>query len=197
MDELRRLCELAHFGRRAASPLFWTLGGQQVGKAAITGWREMLGPALQAPPQVVLWPFAGPLEALLQEETTVVAETYPAEFYTHLGISKILRQPVKSGSASQTRRGKRSRESRRACCCPLLDWAQEAGVSLQPELETEIRTGFGPTPQAEDRFDAVIGLFGMLNILLGNHPAGPPPGAISTNCIKIEGWIFGQDENPV
>ena len=29
-------------GRRAAAPIFWTLGAQQVGKAAIAAWRELL-----------------------------------------------------------------------------------------------------------------------------------------------------------
>ncbi len=42
---LRRRCDLATATRLAASPLFWTLGGQQVGKAAISGWRDLLAPA--------------------------------------------------------------------------------------------------------------------------------------------------------
>lgn len=57
-DELRRLCEMSvpawsvYPGRRAACPLFWTLGGQQVGKAAILGWREVLsGCQLPGEPQ--------------------------------------------------------------------------------------------------------------------------------------------------
>jgi len=28
--------------------MFWTLGGNQVGKAAISGWRELLAPARRA-----------------------------------------------------------------------------------------------------------------------------------------------------
>ena len=40
-DDLRRRCERAHPERRAASPLFWTLGAQQVGIAiAITASRK-------------------------------------------------------------------------------------------------------------------------------------------------------------
>lgn len=35
--------------RRAACPLFWTLGGNQAGKAAIAGWRDILQPALLDP----------------------------------------------------------------------------------------------------------------------------------------------------
>ncbi len=46
MDQLRRTCELGSSTRRPACPLFWTMGGQQVGKAAIHGWRDVLIPAL-------------------------------------------------------------------------------------------------------------------------------------------------------
>ena len=44
MDELRRTCELKTQDRRAACPVFWTLGGNQVGKAAIDGWRSSSAP---------------------------------------------------------------------------------------------------------------------------------------------------------
>jgi hypothetical protein len=37
--ELLRRCELRTTTRRDACSLFWTLGGQQVGRAAIIGWR--------------------------------------------------------------------------------------------------------------------------------------------------------------
>ena len=51
VSDLRRRCEQARSGRRAASPLFWTVGGQQVGKAAISGWKDVLGPALCSEPE--------------------------------------------------------------------------------------------------------------------------------------------------
>jgi hypothetical protein len=47
IDDLRRQCELGYDGRRAACPLFWTLGANQVGRAAILGWRDVLVPALR------------------------------------------------------------------------------------------------------------------------------------------------------
>ncbi len=60
IDQLRRHCDLPQPGHRAAAPLFWTLGAQQVGKAAISGWRDVLGPALRDhPAQVAIWPFSG------------------------------------------------------------------------------------------------------------------------------------------
>jgi hypothetical protein len=47
INDLRRRCDLAHEGRRAAAPLFWTLGANQVGRAAIIGRRDVLTPALR------------------------------------------------------------------------------------------------------------------------------------------------------
>ncbi|HSN74341.1 MAG TPA: hypothetical protein VL334_04490 [Anaerolineae bacterium] len=49
----------------------------------------------------------------------------------------------------------------------LLRWSNENGVNLDSELRTAIEDGFGATADGEDRFDAVVGLFGLLNIVLG------------------------------
>lgn len=46
MRDLLRACDLGHEGRRTATSIFWTFGPQQVGKATIHGWREVLAPAL-------------------------------------------------------------------------------------------------------------------------------------------------------
>ena len=62
IEELRRQCERATISRRAACSLFWTLGGNQVGKAAISGWKEIICPARCLGAR--LWPFEGSLEAL-------------------------------------------------------------------------------------------------------------------------------------
>ncbi|MDH3476583.1 MAG: hypothetical protein OEM59_23125, partial [Rhodospirillales bacterium] len=64
-EELRRRCDHATAARRAAAPLFWTLGPQQVGKAALLAWRDLLIPALASARPPALWPFDGPLAALL------------------------------------------------------------------------------------------------------------------------------------
>ncbi|OGO13459.1 MAG: hypothetical protein A2029_00915 [Chloroflexi bacterium RBG_19FT_COMBO_47_9] len=50
--------------------------------------------------------------------------------------------------------------------------------------------GFGDFPDGEDRFDALVGLYGMINVVLGNHPSGEP---VPPHIYKIEGWIFGQE----
>ncbi len=187
IDDLRRLCERAHPLRRAASPLFWTLGGQQVGKASISGWREVLAPALRRLPQSVsIWPFSGELFSLLSPGHTVIVEAYPGEFYHHLGVRF---SPPQRGRRS----GKRAPEDRQANAPVLLDWARRAGVRLTPELREGILRGFGPSAAGEDPFDAVIGLFGMINVLLGRRPPGdPPPGPLR----EIEGWILGQEHAP-
>jgi hypothetical protein len=172
--ELFRVCERAHAARQAAVPLFWTLGAQQVGKAAITGWRDMLAPALRhSALPLAVWPFAGELPALLEAGGVVVAETYPAEAGYFLGLGD-------GGS-------KRSQAVRQRFAERLLSLAWELNVALDPDLDEQIRDGFGPDGIAEDRFDAVVGLLGMLAVIRGRQPAGSPPAAVAA----VEGWILG------
>lgn len=179
MDDLRRRCERTTPDRPAACPLFWTLGGNQVGKAAITGWRDLIGPALHDPaPDIALWPFDGYLVDLLRPGRLVVTETYPAEFYRHLG--------VRFGGG---RGGKRSQAARRANAVPLIAQAEAAGTALDPDLSGTIRDGFGAGRDGEDRFDAVVGLLGMLDRVLGIRPFPEPS---DPQIRRVEGWIFGQ-----
>lgn len=181
---LWRRCDMLTFGRGSASPLFWTLGANQSGKAAIIGWRDVLAPALRSGrPPLALWPFAGPLHALLREGQVVAAETYPAECYYHLGLI-----------AGGKRWSKRRQADRAALAPRLLAWAARAGIELAPALVTAIRDGFGPGPGGDDPFDAVVGLFGMLNVILGYRPSGEPE---DETVRAIEGWILGQSATPV
>ena len=72
-------------------------------------------------------------------------------------------------------------------------------VVLNPELFEAMRDGFGSPALAiphgpgdnhgEDRFDAVVGLFGMLNVVLGRRDPGDPT---DETIRSIEGWILGQ-----
>ena len=71
----------------------------------------------------------------------------------------------------------------------LLTWADRVGVEMDHELETEIEDGFGCGPDGEDRFDAAIGLFGMINVVLGHRPSGEPG---DEKIRSTEGWILGQ-----
>ena len=44
-------------------------------------------------------------------------------------------------------------------------------------------------PGGEDPFDAVAGLFGMVNVLLGRRAAGVPGRDEAVR--RVEGWILG------
>jgi hypothetical protein len=183
IDDLRRLCDFAHPGRRAASPLFWTLGGQQVGKAAIHGWREVLGPGLRDPRLgLALWPFSGPLGALLAGGRFIAVETYPAECYAHLGVK--FSTPKRGAKSGKRVQGDRAANARR-----LLAWAEVAGVRVESSMRAAMLDGFGPSPDGEDPFDTTIGLLGMLNVVLGHQPLYEPEDPVLRN---VEGWIFGQ-----
>lgn len=84
--ELLRLCERATDLRSAACMLFWTLGGNQVGKAAIAGWRELIAPNLDT---IGLWPFDGSLQEILDRFPVAVVETYPGDAYGQIDIPAI------------------------------------------------------------------------------------------------------------
>lgn len=174
--ELLRACDLGDGRRPPACALFWTLGPQQVGKAAIVGWRELLIPALRSGRSLGLWPFDGDLAALLASREVVLAETYPAEIYRQLGLRL-------------GRGGKRAQAARAALAQPLLQQARALGVSLAPALRAAILEGFGAAADGEDRFDATLGLLGMIKVVRGGRRAAPP---LDPATRRIEGWILGQ-----
>jgi hypothetical protein len=186
INQLRRTCELAYPGRRAAAPLFWTLGAQQVGKAAISGWQEVLTPAIKEHSDYFrIWPFDGSLEDLLQPGRIVAAETYPAEFYAPLQIGF---SPPRKNQKS----GKRSTKDRQSNAPALIQAADNLQVQLSSELELSIRDGFGAAQTSEDAFDALTGLLGMLMVVRGHLPLSVP---LPDSIASIEGWIFGQAES--
>ena len=170
MDPLLRRCDGGGNGRKKACCLFWTLGRNQVGKAAIGGWRDVLAPALRG---IDLWPFDGRLRPLLVPGNVVVAETYPAECYGWFG-----EPPDSKGDQNERKRFGAS----------LLRWAHDKGVALDGELRKQIEDGF---PQGkDDAFDAVVGLFGMLQVCLGQRATGEPD---NREVREIEGWILGRE----
>ena len=184
-DDLHRKCDLGHPDRPAAAALFWTLGANQVGKAAITGWRDVIAPSLRSPKnrraQLRLWPFDGPLEDLLEQPGIVIAETYPGEIYGHF------RMEIASPGRSKRRQGDRLREA------PLLiGAASDLAIDLADSLRDLIEDGFGKEAVGEDRFDAAVGLFGMINILRGCRTPGDPSDPILNT---VEGWILGQADS--
>ncbi len=181
VDELYRRCDV-HPDRARAAALFWLVGGKQVGKAAITGWRDLLAPALAKKGMPVsIWPFDGCLAELLARPGVIVAETYPAESYRHLHLA-----------IRGSKRSKRRQSDRAEDASPINDWVRTNRVHLTDRLHGEIADGFGDGTDGEDRFDAVVGLCGMLDVVLGNSPSGEPDDATT----RIEGWILGQPMAP-
>jgi len=178
-QDLFRHCDRPTDLRGAASPLFWTLGAQQVGKAAISGWRDLIAPALRSDPSPRIWPFDGRLAEMLSQPGIVIAETYPSEFYGHLGLQIAVSNKSKLNPAHRRDDAER-----------LLDWAARNEIRLSGALTADIRDGFGTGPDGEDRFDATIGLFGMLNVVLGQRVQGEPADPVVR---RIEGWILGLD----
>lgn len=182
-NALRRQCELPRPERRAACPLFWTMGAQQVGKAAICGWRELLSPGLLDPAlDLAVWPFHGPLAGLIQRGRVIIAETYPAEYYAEILTEQ---EPV----APSFRFSKRNPLSLQQCAWRILRWSEAHNLELEPVLVQTIASGFIPPSGGEDAFDAIIGLLGMLAVVLGYRPAGDPG---DDEIRRIEGWILGQ-----
>ncbi len=176
---LSRLCDRATAIRPAGAPLFWTLGANQTGKAAIAAWRDLLAPALNGPDPPGLWPFMGDLDALLARHDLVLAETYPAEALRHLGLRL-------AGS-------KRRQADRAALAGPLR--AAMAGLGAVPDaaLAAAVGDGFGADAAGEDRFDCVIGVLGVINVLAGNRPGGIPD---DPWLRRWEGWVLGQTDLP-
>ena len=126
---------------------------------------------------VAIWPFDGALADLIRSHRFVVAETYPGEVYGHLGLSL------------RAHGGKRSQAGRSASAPVILAWARQANLALAPALRDEITAGFGGVQGADDRFDAVVGLFGLINVMSGARPSGEPDDPVVR---RIEGWILGQ-----
>ena len=85
---------------------------------------------------------------------------------------------------SKGRRGDRLREA------PLLLGAAGAlAVDLADSLRATIGDGFGDDRTGDDRFDAAVGLFGLINVLRGRRPPGDPRDPVLGT---VEGWILGQ-----
>lgn len=175
LNELRRRCELPTSTRRAASPLFWTLGGNQVGKAAISGWQSVIQPARRRGAK--LWPFDGSLAALVSTGAPVLAEIYPGEAYGHVGVS------FRGGS-------KTHQQDRTSQANAITAWCARTGAVLTKDCAALVADGFGADAAGEDAFDALLGLLSMIDVVEGRRAASPQ----DTGTSKWEGWILGQAE---
>jgi len=175
IDELLRQCERPTSNRSAACSLFWTLGAKQVGKAAISGWQEVVRPAMRRGAR--LWPFDGQLKELSEQAGSVICETYPAEAYGHVGIR------FEAGES------KRRQTNRASKATTILGWAMTNNIVPSNAAVNVIRDGFGPTGTSEDAFDSLVGLLGMIEVVDGRRTEGPTDNA---DIQRWEGWILGQ-----
>jgi len=169
-DELLRVCDRKTKNRSRAESIFWTVGAKQVGKAALSGWRDILIPARARGAR--LWPFDGRLSS---SHALTLAETYPAEVYRHLGMTRTVR--------------KRTQEGRKMAGAVMLAWTSERNVRLSAELASLVRDGFGERADGEDAFDAITGLCGMIEVADGRRTEALD--ALWTADPR-EGWILGQ-----
>lgn len=159
-----RACDVA----ANAAPIFWLVGPRQVGRSAITVWRNVLLPRL---PAIALWPFDGKLPALLASGRPVVAEMYPALLLRTLGLRV---------------RGKRDGQARAAAGRALLARLDGApGLDLRG-VRALLRDGFGPGGDGEDPFDATVACIALARLLCAGAVPEPPP-----DVAPIEGWILG------
>ena len=133
--------------------------------------------------RLAIWPFSGTFESLIKPGWIVACEAYPGEFYGHLGV----RFPRKAGQGQKS--GKRVQADR------IANAADAAGIRRGHANSTrcgagrgESGDGFGADAFGEDRFDALVGLLGMLNVVLGYRPPGDPR---VPEIAQIEGWILG------
>lgn len=171
-SDLLRHCDLNTVTRPVAESLFYTLGGKQVGPSVIGGWSRLLAPAL---PRIRIWPFDGDLTTLLAEPGIVVAEIYPGEAYSHIGIVNVFGRS----------KSKKKREHRCSVSRSLLDQSCEH-VELTNSAISWIEWGF----LEEDDFDATVGLLSMLQVVTGRRSGRLPH---DPEVQKIEGWILGQE----
>jgi hypothetical protein len=176
---LSRACDRATAERPAGAPLFWTLGANQSGKAAIAAWQHMILPALMHNGRLRLWPFEGPFRSLLSPRSVALAETYPAEALRHLGIRL---------------RGSKRRHADRCSMAGALMTAMDQQVATPADtMRLAVQEGFGIDASGEDRFDSVLGVLCVLNVLAGNRPDIAPA---DPWIERWEGWVLGQTALP-
>ena len=170
-----RQCDLATDDRKSAASLFWTVGANQVGKAALAGWRDLVRPLLgDQPERVGLWPFDGDLPDLLAEKPIVLAETYPGEIYSWFDC-----KPT----------SKTKRESRRGVMAKLNRAIADLGLTITDEAAAMLADGFGDDRHGEDRFDSFVGALGLYAIVSDKRSTPVPDDPIFRT---VEGWILGQ-----
>lgn len=170
-EQLQRALGEAAFALRAcdratgAGPLFWLVGARQVGRSSVSVWRDVVTPRLTT---ARLWPFDGPLQELGPDRHLVLAEIYPAFLQRVLGLDVTSkRDPAARAEAGRL----------------LVERTRDVDLVAVRDL---LLSGFGPSPNGEDAFDAVVSCLALVRLLLEERLPEPPPEARA-----VEGWILG------
>lgn len=171
--QLYRLCDGDTKARPRAEALFFTRFAKQVGRAAISGWQDVLAPDIGG---LRVWPFDGGLDVLIARPGVVVSEIYPAEALRHLCVSL-------SRNAGP---GKKRRSSRRELWLQVAQPLRAEAIELTSAAREHLESGCA----SSDDFDAVIGLLSMVLVVQGRRSSGVPDEAAVRS---VEGWILGQD----
>lgn len=156
-----------------AACMFWTLGPQQCGKAALAGWRELIGPALRRADRISLWPYDGPLTALLERPGVVLSETYPAHGYRALELLPVVKSTLQGRQRSVT---------------SLEAWVTRLDLKLEGQLADALPRGFSKDDGGDHAFDALVGLLLMVAICQGRCPYTEPNDPAART---VEGWMLG------
>jgi hypothetical protein len=179
---LKRVCEV-----EGGQSLFWLVGANQVGKAALNGWRNILLPLLgignengpgnlPEPSAIKLYPHdLAPNFAFQSDANSVVIfETYPAIAWKMLCKRETYR--------------KTSTSDRKSIGSRIIEWADQLNASLVDGLRAEIESGFD-CKNGDDRMDALIGALHMIEVAQSGQLSTPTTGV----NLRLEGWILGRD----
>ena len=116
---------------------------------------------------------------MLSPGSVVLAETYPAEALRHLGM---------------TLRGSKRRHADRCATADALMTAMDRQAAMPDDaMRQAVVDGFGADASGEDRFDSVLGVLCVLNVLAGNRPDTAPA---DPWIQRWEGWVLGQTALP-
>jgi hypothetical protein len=92
-------------------------------------------------------------------------------------------------------KGSKRRQADRAAVARQLFGAM-AALEVMPDRELQQATedGFGSDAAGEDRFDCVLGVLCVLNVLAGHRPDTAPH---DPWILRWEGWVLGQTALPL
>ena len=175
-SNLLRACERPLNGQAAAGSMFWTLGAKQVGKGAIVLWRDLILPARRSADPPSLWPFEGTLAELLRPNSLLIAECYPANAMRQMRLCF-------TG-------GKNNRADRLKVASRFHAIMADLAATPHPSVSASIDSGFDEKC-ADDKFDSLIGLLRMLQVIRDPTKDTRP----SPEICRWEGWILGRPLN--